>query len=83
MRARSKTLLLSVSASGVSCLSDLTGTESAPEPSFADAMAEAMAEPSTEAAAKLPTHAVIELPQTESPKADIAEALARLSRLSA
>lgn len=77
VRARDRVLLLSVAGTNVTCLSDLTATAAlepepapapVPTPSFEEVLSRAEAMPAT---------AVVET----APRADIAEALARLDRL--
>ncbi|HVT14126.1 MAG TPA: flagellar biosynthetic protein FliO [Fimbriimonadaceae bacterium] len=75
VRAKSKTLLLSVTAQGVNCLADLTTAPSAPEPeSFGDLVDKEMSRP-------LPPFAVVEAPIDPAPDSQANEAAAALERL--
>lgn len=74
VRARSKTLLLSVGTTGVQCLTDLTEPEkSAPEPLFMEVLKEEVERPSS------PAMAIVNEEPIDRKRAE--EALARLERL--
>lgn len=76
VRAKSKTLLLSATSSGVTCLSDLTETAPQPElPTFQEIVDKELDGP-------MQPFAVVEAPiEAEAPSNDVQAALERLKRL--